>query len=143
MSTTLSVSRQATKFITITKPKTLTVVVEPSDEVIQVRDPGVSGPANVIAIGTVTSGVAAAATITGTSPNQVLNLVLPVSGSYRHVQSVSASTWTVIHNLGYYPGGVSLIDSVETVVFGDVTHVDTNTFTVSFSTPFSGKGYVS
>jgi hypothetical protein len=36
---------------------------------------GPAGPANALTIGTVTSG-AAAATITGTSPNQVLNLVL-------------------------------------------------------------------
>jgi len=36
---------------------------------------GAAGPANALTIGTVTSGTAAA-TITGTSPNQVLNLVL-------------------------------------------------------------------
>ena len=36
---------------------------------------GPAGPANALTIGTVTSGTAAA-TITGTSPNQVLNLVL-------------------------------------------------------------------
>lgn len=37
---------------------------------------GATGPANVLSIGTVTSG-AAAATITGTAPNQTLNLTLP------------------------------------------------------------------
>ena len=44
-------------------------------------DPGpastVPGPANVLSIGTVTSGETASATITGTSPAQVLSLVLP------------------------------------------------------------------
>ena len=39
-------------------------------------DPGATGPANTLTIGTVTSGIEASATITGESPNQVLNLVL-------------------------------------------------------------------
>ena len=38
---------------------------------------GPTGPANVLSIGTVSSGDTAAATITGTAPEQVLNLVLP------------------------------------------------------------------
>ena len=37
---------------------------------------GPSGPANVLTIGSVTSGKVASATITGEAPNQVLNLVL-------------------------------------------------------------------
>lgn len=45
-------------------------------------DPGAGtkgdpGPSNVLAIGTVTSGATASATITGTSPKQTLNLQLP------------------------------------------------------------------
>lgn len=40
-------------------------------------DPGDAGPANVLTIGTVEKGDTASATITGTSPAQVLNLVLP------------------------------------------------------------------
>ena len=38
---------------------------------------GDTGPANNLAIGTVTKGTEAAATITGSAPNQTLNLVLP------------------------------------------------------------------
>jgi hypothetical protein len=38
---------------------------------------GPSGPANTLSIGTVTTGSAAFATITGTAPTQTLNLVLP------------------------------------------------------------------
>jgi len=43
-------------------------------------DAGVPGPANTLAIGTVTTGAAgssASSTITGTSPNQILNLTIP------------------------------------------------------------------
>jgi len=38
---------------------------------------GRPGPSNNLAIGAVTNGATAAATITGSSPNQTLNLVLP------------------------------------------------------------------
>jgi hypothetical protein len=37
---------------------------------------GIEGPPNVLTVGTVTAGTPASATITGTSPSQVLNLVL-------------------------------------------------------------------
>jgi hypothetical protein len=38
---------------------------------------GATGPANSLSIGTVASGASASATLTGTAPNQTLNLVLP------------------------------------------------------------------
>jgi hypothetical protein len=38
---------------------------------------GPPGPANTLAIGTVTEGINVAATITGASPSQVLNLIIP------------------------------------------------------------------
>ena len=40
-------------------------------------DDGETGPSNILTIGSVTKGENASATITGTSPNQILNLVLP------------------------------------------------------------------
>lgn len=40
-------------------------------------EPGQNGPANVLTIGSVTEGEKASASITGDSPNQILNLVLP------------------------------------------------------------------
>lgn len=43
----------------------------------QKGDTGSAGPANSLSIGTVTKGEQASATITGESPNQILNLVLP------------------------------------------------------------------
>jgi hypothetical protein len=64
-------------------------------------------------------------------------------GSYVHHQSSAATVWTVTHNLGYYVGGISVIDSAETIVFGDITHTSINSFTVSFSTACAGKVYVS
>ena len=58
-------------------------------------DTGATGPANTLAIGTVSSGASAAATITGAAPNQTLNLTLPQgsvgpSGPLAIIQSATA-----------------------------------------------------
>ena len=109
---------------TIVKPARQTVVIasKPLKSVVQVADVGNAGAAGA-------TGPAGPAGASG--------------GSYIHHQSSALATWTVTHNLGYYPGGISVIDSAETVVIGDITHINISTFTVSFSTAFSGKVYVS
>lgn len=64
-------------------------------------------------------------------------------GNYTHVQSAPSAAWTVTHNLGYFPGGVSVIDSAGTKVYGDITHSTVNQLVVIFSAGFSGKAYLS
>lgn len=58
---------------------TISITDENGTTTAQVLDgtDGTNGQNNTLAIGTVSSGVTADATITGESPNQVLNLVLP------------------------------------------------------------------
>lgn len=58
---------------------TITITDEDGTTTATVLDgtDGANGQNNTLTIGTVTSGVSPSATITGTSPNQVLNLVLP------------------------------------------------------------------
>lgn len=64
--------------------------------------------------------------------------------SYRHVQLVAASTWTVVHNLGYKPAGIVVIDSAGTTIEGGaVTYVDDTTLTLTFAVAFGGEAYVS
>ena len=123
------------------KPRSSVTIVVPHTSVVEKIDQGPSGPPNALSVGTVTTGTAAV-TITGTTPSQVINFVLPVSGSYIHTQSGSASTWTINHNLGYYPA-VSVVDSGESLVIGDVTYISTNTLSVSFTASFGGKAYLS
>ena len=62
---------------------------------------GPAGPANTLTIGTVTAGVTPAATITGTAPNQVLNLQLPQgnpgsTGAPGSASSLSIGTVTTV-----------------------------------------------
>lgn len=63
--------------------------------------------------------------------------------TFVHTQSSASSSWTVTHNLGFYPGGVSVVDSGENVVIGDIIHVSSDAFTINFSSAFSGKAYIS
>ena len=140
--TTVEVSKPASKYTTVTKTNTVSTIDKSvGSNVLEIHDPGVAGPPNVLSVGTVTTGTAAVA-ITGTAPSQVLNFVIPISGSYTHTQSVSSANWTITHNLGFSPS-VSVVDSGGNHVVGDVNYVSVNVLTVSFSSPFGGSAYLS
>jgi hypothetical protein len=127
--------------ITRSSNKTVVVSGSVSKNTLEIHDPGVAGPANVLAVGTVTTGTAAV-TITGTAPSQTLNFVLPIAGQYVYTQSVSASTWTISHNLGFFPS-VSVVDNGGNLVIGDVSYITENQVSISFSASFGGKAYFS
>jgi hypothetical protein len=135
-------SKCTTVEVTRTNRRSVVIGGKTNDQVIEVSDPGVAGPPNILSIGTVVEGTVAQVTITGTPPAQVLNFVLPVGGIYTHVQSVPSTTWTIVHNLGYYPS-VTVVDSADSAVIGDVSYVSDNELTVSFSVAFGGKAYLS
>jgi len=108
---------------------------------IIVSDPGVAGPPNTLTIGTVTTGTSASASITGISPNQILNLVYPRASRHVHTQGTASSTWTINHDLGGYPS-VMVVDSAKTVVFGEISYTSTSQVVVNFSSAFSGYAYL-
>ena len=121
------------------KYKTLTVT-KPQTNVIEIHDPGVAGPANTLTIGTVTVGEPGA-TITGTPPNQVLNLVYPVASRHVHTQGNATTAWTINHSLGGYPS-IMIVDSAKTVVYGEIHYISTSQIVVNFSSAFSGYAYL-
>lgn len=61
--------------------------------------------------------------------------------TYEFVQSQEASTWTINHNLNKY-ASVTLVDSSNKVIYGDITYVNKNTITVTFNEATSGKAYI-
>jgi hypothetical protein len=63
-------------------------------------------------------------------------------GSYQHNQIASSAHWVVQHNLGFFPA-VTALDSAGSLIAGDVVYVDANNVEVYFSTPSSGKLYLS
>lgn len=138
----VEVSKPSGTFVTVTRTQISSVVDEPADRLVEVHDPGVAGPPNVLSIGTVATGNSPAVTITGSAPAQVLNFVIPTGGTYIHTQNSSSSTWSITHNLGYYPS-VSVVDSGDNVVIGDVTYLSINSLTITFNASFGGKAYLS
>lgn len=142
MSKTVTVTRQPNRYTTVTETKNVTTVVSPATDSLEIHDPGVAGPPNTLSIGDVEVGPVAEVTITGSAPTQVLNFVLPRSGTYIHNQAVSSSTWVITHNMGFYPA-VSVVDSGGNTVIGDVTYISENQVSVSFSASFGGKAYLS
>lgn len=62
--------------------------------------------------------------------------------AYTHTQNAVSSTWTITHNLGFYPNVVTQ-DSAGTTVEGSIAFNSTNQITVTFSAAISGKAYLS
>jgi hypothetical protein len=62
---------------------------------------------------------------------------------YRHVQTFASDIWVIDHNLNSNPGGISIVDTAETVIIGDVTYEDLNRIVVVFTEAVSGKAYIS
>jgi hypothetical protein len=87
--------------------------------------------------------------ITADNQNRTITLTyrdnLSIQDSYKfshiHNQTVSSSTWNITHNLNKYPS-VSIVDSSNEEVIGEVEHVNSNSLIVKFSAPFSGKAFL-
>lgn len=58
-------------------------------------------------------------------------------------QAVASASWVIVHNLGFNPGGISVVDTAGNVVEGDVHYDSVNQITLTFSAPFSGHAYLS
>ena len=58
--------------------------------------------------------------------------------TFFYVQSTPAKEWEITHNLNKYPS-VTIIDSANTKVEGEVEYVSMNKVKVKFSVAFSGK----
>ena len=64
-----------------------------------------------------------------------------VSRSYTHTQILASTEWEITHNLGYNPS-VTVVDSGDSVVFGNVRYISENKISITFSAAFSGKAYL-
>ena len=57
-------------------------------------------------------------------------------------QNTPASTWTINHNLNFYPN-VTVVDSAGTVVEGEMSYVSASQLVLTFGSAFSGNAYLS
>lgn len=77
------------------------------------------------------------------------NLVHPESGTgpsggfvYEHIQSVPSPSWVIVHGLGHYPGGVTLLDSSKRIFQAEIHYIDVNTILATMVGAQSGTAYV-
>ena len=62
--------------------------------------------------------------------------------AFTYTQNAVSSTWSIIHNLGFYPN-VATVDSAGTSIEGTVDYTSLNSVTVTFGLATSGKAYLS
>lgn len=56
---------------------------------------------------------------------------------YVHTQASAATTWTIAHNLGFYPD-VSAFNTGNVEIAGQVIHLSTNVTQITFNSPQAG-----
>jgi|SRR5215472_6889050 len=67
----------------------------------------------------------------------------PVDVAYTHSQNIASATWTIVHNLSFYPN-VSVVDSAGTQIFpGSITYPTPTTITITFTLAMGGFAYLS
>lgn len=71
----------------------------------------------------------------------ILEAVREASQTFIHNQMSASDVWLITHNLGKKPS-VTVVDSADSVVYGEVSYVDNNTICIFFTYPFSGKAYL-
>ena len=61
--------------------------------------------------------------------------------NYVHTQVGASAIWTVDHDLNKFPS-VTVVDSGNTVVQGDIEYVSLDQLVITFTTAFSGYAYI-
>ncbi len=56
-------------------------------------------------------------------------------------QGVASTTWNIQHNLGKFPS-VSVVNTNDFVIHGEVEYIDNNNVTLTFSAGFTGKAFL-
>lgn len=59
--------------------------------------------------------------------------------TYKHIQSVASSVWTMTHNLGKYPS-LTVITTAGDEIHPSVKHLNINTTEATFSSAYAGTG---
>ena len=77
-------------------------------------------------------------------PNQIVVRLTTTSGNTRrhvHTQAMVSDTWVINHSLGGKPS-VTIVDSADTTVVGEVTYNSNSEVVVNFTSAFSGFAYL-
>lgn len=66
--------------------------------------------------------------------------VYTTDANYVHDQGSASAEWVITHNLGKYCS-VTVVDTANTVVIGEVEYNSVNQVTLTFKSAFAGKAY--
>jgi hypothetical protein len=107
-----------------------------------------SNTAFVISNGTTTDSIVTGETLTFESANSGLaiavsnnKLTFTAKLGYVFTQSTPATVWTINHDLNKYPS-VTIVDSANDEVIGEVKYNSTSQIVLTFSAAFSGKAFL-
>lgn len=78
---------------------------------------------------------------TGAYKNTGIHAQGPAGSTYTHKQLRVSDTWYIAHTLNKHPS-VTVVDTGDNVVVGDVTYIDDNNIKITFKAPFSGYAYL-
>ena len=70
----------------------------------------------------------------------VTGVISPKDFHHTHTQNAVSDEWTITHNLNKYPA-VSVVNSADVVVHGEITYINKNQVRINFSGAFSGKAF--
>ena len=141
MTYTVEVTKQPNKYITVTQTKNTQTVVQPSEQTLEVHDPGVSGPQGIQGPQGATGAQGPAGPQGAQGPQGPQG---DPSGpvAYTHTQYSASAIWSITHNLGYKPN-VTVSDSAGTIIEGEIAYPSSSTIVLSFSSAFAGTAYLS
>lgn len=60
--------------------------------------------------------------------------------NFVYIQSTPEAIWEITHSLGKKPS-VTVVDSADNVVMGEIEYVNLNSVKITFAGAFSGKAY--
>lgn len=76
--------------------------------------------------------------LAGNKTSEELNII--EDKTFVYTQAVSSDVWEIKHNLDKYPA-VTVVDSGNSVVIGEIVYIDKNNIRITFTSAFSGKAY--
>jgi hypothetical protein len=80
-------------------------------------------------------------TLTQPASNEITIASLNDDANFVFTQGIPSATWNITHNLGKFCS-VTVVDTSKQIVIGDITYVNDNSLTITFSAPFSGQAFL-
>jgi|TARA_R110002050_G_scaffold178045_1_gene311254 hypothetical protein len=70
-----------------------------------------------------------------------LESILIADSTYTQCFETASDVWNITHNLGKYPS-VTVVDSANTVVVGNIDYISSNAIKITFNAAFSGCAFL-